>query len=571
MLQGAFEGEEFTHDGMTARFFRDGDDYVVDVTEKDGTQTAYTVHSVGGTHPLEHLIFETEPGRLQSFDVAWDVDKKNWFHLYPEQDLPPDDGYHWSGPYKNWNARCAECHATEFEKNYDFQTRSYTSVQSEIGVGCEACHGPGEAHLRQQEGEMPTYTIPLDQYGFSAALTDPQEVMEQCATCHSRREAFGNGNPLPGTSFHDAYSLALLRPGLYEPDGHILDEVYVYGSFRQSKMHEEGVTCVNCHDSHSAQLLLDETETCTQCHSTVGNGDFPTLKLADYDSAEHHFHEEGSEGARCVSCHMPQRRYMGNDDRRDHSFRIPRPDLFAQTSGPDACTDCHSEETPAWAAEVITQWHPGASDRDPGYALDLANARNQPQPLPEMLDHPGLVQATILWLFDGTEDVSAETLAPYLTSSDPVVRSGAMHAARHLPLPDAIDALSTGMQDPRRNVRVSAARAFLQLVPRSGRFLNQSDIRLAYSEVGEMFSNQMDFPEAHLQMGGLALFSRNLRAAVQSFREVVTLDPQNSPAWVVLVRIAYASEGEDAAKSVLEEAFGHIPDDPTLQDLASQL
>ncbi|MCP4819225.1 MAG: hypothetical protein GY883_08555, partial [Shimia sp.] len=325
VLQGAFAGETFELKGMSATFDTVDGLRRVFVREEDGSEATYDLHSVGGTHPLQHLILETEAGRLQSFDVVWDVDQRRWFHLYPDQDLPPQDAFHWSGVYKNWNARCAECHATGFEKNFDFRSKSYASRQAEIGLGCEACHGPGQAHLAFADGQpVGNWDISLDDYGFSADMSDPQVAMEQCAGCHSRREAFGNGNPLPGTKFADAYNLALLRPGLYHSDGQILDEVYVYGSFLQSKMHQNGVTCANCHTPHSAEPLAEGNAVCTQCHSPAGNPDFPTLPLAVYDTSAHSHHDDSVE---CVSCHMTDRTYMGNDPRRDHSFRVPRPDL----------------------------------------------------------------------------------------------------------------------------------------------------------------------------------------------------------------------------------------------------
>ena len=142
-----FDGTEFSHDGMLAQFRIEDGRHFVTVTEKDGATTDYPVHSVAGIKPLQQYLLETEPGRLQSFDVVWDTEQKTWFHLYPDQDLPPDDGLHWTGPYKTWNARCAECHATGFEKNYDPENHTYSSTQAEMGVGCESCHGPAAAHL----------------------------------------------------------------------------------------------------------------------------------------------------------------------------------------------------------------------------------------------------------------------------------------------------------------------------------------------------------------------------------------------------------------------------------------
>ena len=97
-------------------------------------------------------------------------------------------------------------------------------------------------------------------------MSQPAQAIEQCASCHSRREPFLEGNPVPGTPYHDTYNLSLLREGSYDADGQILDEVYVYGSFIQSKMHQAGVACTNCHNPHSNQLVIEGNSVCAQCH-----------------------------------------------------------------------------------------------------------------------------------------------------------------------------------------------------------------------------------------------------------------------------------------------------------------
>jgi cytochrome c-type biogenesis protein CcmH/NrfG len=81
----------------------------------------------------------------------------------------------------------------------------------------------------------------------------------------------------------------------------------------------------------------------------------------------------------------------------------------------------------------------------------------------------------------------------------------------------------------------------------------------------------MDFPETHLVLGGVALTTRNLPAAAGAFREVTRLDPQRADAWVMLVRIADAAEGPEAARAVLAEALAAVPDDPTLRQLQRDL
>lgn len=577
---GDFDNVTFEHGGMSARFYRDGSGYRVEVTETDGVTTDYPIHSVAGIHPLQQYLIETAPGRLQSFDVVWDVEQRRWYHLYPDQDLPPGDGLHWTGPYKTWNARCAECHATDYQRNFGRRSQSYASTQSEIGVGCEACHGPGSAHLDWAEGRE-VGQAGLDPFGFTISLGkgDVATDIGQCAGCHSRREALEDGNPLPGTAYHDTYNLALLRPGLYHADGQILDEVYVYGSFLQSKMARRGVSCMNCHDPHAAGLKAEGNAVCTQCHSPAGNPDFPTLRQADYDTPAHHFHEPGTDGAQCKSCHMIERVYMGIDGRRDHSFRVPRPDLAAATGGPDACTDCHADRDPDWAAAEIAARYPQNTHRGPHFGTVLAAARRDPAQVAEDLaelalngDQPGIVRATALGSLQGavTPDL-AERLAPLLSDPDPLVRAAAAEPQRALPGPERAARLQGLLSDPMRSVRIAAARAMLDVPPDALRPSQGALVGAAMQDWRASLANKLDFPETHLVLGGMALTFRNIPAAVSAFREVVALDPQQVNAWVMLVRLEAAVNGNPAARRVLDEALRAVPDDPGLQQLSRQL
>jgi hypothetical protein len=571
-----FDGTTFEHAGMTARFRIKGGAYHVEVTETDGVTTDYRVHSVAGIEPLQQYLLETEPGRLQSFDVVWDTEKGGWFHLYPDQDLPPDDGLHWTGPYKTWNARCAECHATGYEKNYDAATRSYASTQAEIGVGCEACHGPGQAHL---DWAGDTSQTPPAGYGFSQPFATTEATIQQCATCHSRREAHDDASPLPGTPYHDAYGLALLRPGAYHADGQILDEVYVTGSFLQSKMYAQGVGCLNCHDAHSGRLVAEGNAVCTQCHSPAGNPDFPTLKPADYDAPEHHFHEPRSESAQCKSCHAPERVYMGNDWRADHSFRIPRPDLAAETGAPDACTTCHTDRDAGWAAAEIAARVPDSTHRGPHYGQTLARGRADAVATAGDLaalatdeTEPGIVRATALWLLEqANSPVNAGRVAGLLSDPDPLIRITAISAQRMADPQDRVLRLLPLLADPVRSVRIEAAKTLLDAPIARLPGPAQADLDAAMAEWRASLASRLDFPETHLQLAGTALTMRAFPQAEAAFRETVRLDPQRAEAWVMLVRIAAALRGPGAARLVLEEANKAAPADPALMALERSL
>ncbi|GAB5439125.1 tetratricopeptide repeat protein [Falsiruegeria mediterranea] len=576
-VKGDFDGTRFVHDGMEVEFSTDGSDYFAKVTEKDGVTTDYKAHTVAGIEPLQQYLFETGNGRLQSFDVFWDTERQEWGHLYPDQDLPPNDGLHWTGPYKNWNARCAECHATGYKRNYGPQTRSYRSTQAEIGVGCEACHGPASSHIEWTTGKTPP--AGLTETGFAMDWTDKEAAIQQCASCHSRREALEDGNPLPGTPYNQTYALSLMRPGLYYPDGQILDEVYVYGSFLQSKMYAKGVTCMNCHEPHSGELRAEGTAVCTQCHSLAGNPDFPSLPIADYDSPEHHHHPEGSEGAQCRNCHMPEKTYMQVDVRSDHSFRIPRPDLSSETGAPDTCTTCHEDKDPAWAASRIAEWFPDTKHRQPHFGSAFARAQIDPirasgDLLGIALDegHAGIVRATALYLLQGaaSADLAGQT-ANLLGAPDPLVRASAASLQQAAPPEERLQRLMPVLGDPVRSVRIAAAKAVLNVPQTSMTRSQQAVVGAGVQDWQRSLRTRLDFPETHLVLGGLALTMRNAQAAERAFREVVEMDPQRAEAWPMLVRLAHINGGPQAARRVLIEALNTVPGDPALLQLQEEL
>lgn len=573
---GAFDGRTVAPAGLEARFLSLPSGPAIETPGPDGRKTTYPVTGIVGIAPLQQYLLETEPGRQQSFDLAWDVEGARWYHLYPDQELHPGDGLHWTGPYKNWNARCAECHATGFKKNHDATTRSYASTQSEIGVGCEACHGPGAAHRDWalakgtfDPAQWPTLTDTGLTMDFKAGA---EAQIQQCAGCHSRREAFAPGNPLPGTPYHDAYRLSPLRPGQYHPDGQILDEVYVYGSFLQSRMYAKGVACSDCHDPHTAGRVAEGNAVCTQCHSPAGNDRFPSLRLAQYDDPEHHFHAPGSDGAQCTSCHMIERVYMGIDGRRDHSFRVPRPDLGPQTGAPDACTDCHAGQSAAWAAEAIAQWYPDSSRRGPHFSQVIAPARRNPTGevdgligIAEHDDLPGIVRASALDLLaQATTAQIAARMEPALSDPDPLVRAAAIPVQRGAPQTEIPGRIVGLLGDPVKSVRIAAAREFLglriaRMPDRYARALNG-----AMTDWQRALHANADFPETQMVLAGIGLTTRNMPAALGAFGEAVEMDPQLVQAWTMMVRIHAALGDRRAALETVNRAIAANPDDVSL-------
>ena len=224
------------------------------------------------------------------------------------------------------------------------QQARYRTTRSEINVACEvvtvrhpSC-GLGKGTRTPiltkvgtfKERTEAVWTIDPATGNARRSTLQPQRTeLETCGRCHSRHAELSEGWR-PGQSLSSSHLVSLIERHLYHPDGQINDEVYEYGSFRQSKMFTKGVTCSDCHDPHSLQLRVAGDGVCLQCHA-----------VSKYGSAEHTFHGQVSPAVACISCHMPSKTYMVVHDRHDHSFRIPRPDRTVSLGTPNACNTCH--------------------------------------------------------------------------------------------------------------------------------------------------------------------------------------------------------------------------------------
>ena len=87
-------------------------------------EVAYTF----GIEPLQQYLIPFTGGRLQCLTIAWDVERGEWFHLYPDQEVPPDDWLHWTRNAQNWNGMCAECHSTNRIKGYDSESQTFSTT-----------------------------------------------------------------------------------------------------------------------------------------------------------------------------------------------------------------------------------------------------------------------------------------------------------------------------------------------------------------------------------------------------------------------------------------------------------
>ena len=560
---GDFSDAKFRRFGVTTHLFRRADQYWVNTEGPDGKLHDYQIKYTFGVRPLQQYMVEFPDGRVQVLRVSWDTVQKKWFYVAPpdvkDEKLEPGDPLHWTGLAQNWNTMCAECHSTDVRKNYDLKANTYHTTFEEIDVSCEACHGPGSLHVQLARSRSLFWDR---RRGYAlAGLTgaDNRRQTEACAPCHARRSqihadyhAAGglarDGRPLDhqvraghasgdlqGTSFTDYFEPALLEPGLYQADGQILDEVYVYGSFLQSRMYHEGVRCTDCHDPHSLRLKFSGNRLCCQCHLP-----------GKYDSPAHHHHPSATKASQCVACHMPSRTYMEIDDRRDHSLRIPRPDLSVRIGTPNACNGCHAgpKETAAWAAAAVEKWYgkgprPAAAlpgdlwSRGTHYGVAFHAARqNQPagkKLLQDLLQRkwtPDIVRATAIELlaaYPGPESIQRCRAA--LRHDSPLVRAAAVRTLANGALDQYIQEVAGRLNDPDRMVRMAAAGRLVS----QARRLTQSEFHLplerAIREYKEGQQVMLDRAGSHLNLASMQEQLGNLAAARRELRTVIRIEP----------------------------------------------
>jgi tetratricopeptide (TPR) repeat protein len=563
---GDFDDATLSTASAAYRFHRTSDHHQVEIIEPGADAERFTVAYAFGVEPLQQYLLPTTDGRLQALTIAWDsrpadAGGQRWIDLYPDDVITPDDALHWSGPAFNWNHMCADCHSTAVRKAYDGQARTFATRYQEVTVGCEACHGPGSQHVDAFSGPA-SAVAPVST--MLTSLDTGTAELNACAPCHSRRTQLAEGFT-PSADFLDHYLPALLEADLYFSDGQIHDEVFEYGSFLQSRMHAAGVTCSNCHDPHSARLRLPGNATCTQCHSPADHGDFATLSRKVYDSPEHHFHEPGTEAAQCVSCHMPARTYMRVDDRRDHSFRLPRPDLSERLGVPNACNGCHDDRSPGWAAEVVaTRFGPERPAHfAPGFHAARQARASAERPLVDIADdrsQPAIVRATALSLMGPYDRVGSDSaLQAGLRDPDPLVQLGAIAGSERWPPELRWQRVGPLLDAPRRAVRNEAARVLASVwagLDAAAAARLQAGID-GYQETLQLHA---DRAEARTSLGTLEAALGRVDAAEAAFAEALRINPGYLPALLNLADL-YRATGRDAvADAPLQQALASVPD-----------
>jgi len=562
-----FDNQSVSHYGQKAKFYRDGARFMVDISYDDKSVT-YPVKYSFGFYPLQQYLVDVGSGKLQLLPFSWDSrpveqDGQRWYHNYSDEEIRPEDRLHWRQPLQNWNGMCADCHSDGLKRNYSVEKNTFDTQWDNINVGCQSCHGDMKEHSRtsvktnSQKGtagitDKAHWQFSKDQATASWHGAKPDnQFMDTCFACHALRSPLTDGID-PEKKFLDQFNPQLLLSPLYYSDGQIKEEVYVYGSFLQSKMYAADVNCLDCHDKHTMKIKIEGNGLCLQCHK--GNV---------FNNPTHHNHLESSQGAQCVNCHMPTTRYMGVDDRQDHSFKSPRPDLSLQFSTPNACTRCHQDKSNAWASEALSKWNvkatPIPETRRNFMKLQGGTYISKAQHIAiiDDADIDVMTRATALELLRySAEPVSGQWLAKYLNNKIDLIRLAAVTASEAVNTEERVQFLSPLLTDPVKAVRIAAAEALVSSQ------IAESDIssfNKAFSEL--LISNEVSSwrGEGRLNQGMLELKQNKLQKAETSFQKAIEVDPYFDSSYVNLSDLYRVLRNNAAAEEVHVEGLKKIP------------
>lgn len=533
----------------------------------DGQVRPFVPERVIGVDPLLQYLIPAPGGRWQTAEMTYDPHKQEWFNVFGDEDRRPGEWGHWTGRGMNWNNMCAVCHNTRVRRNFDEATDTYRTAMAEMGVGCEACHGPMADHNAWQAKNPNKSGDP------TVRKITRQEMFSVCAQCHSRRAEL-TGDFKPGENFFDQHQLTIPdETDIFYPDGQIRDEDYEFTAFLGSKMHAVGVRCVDCHEPHTSKLRLPGNLMCMSCHGNVLTNGAPRIDLETHshhkprDSATPAEHKAAAligSGDDCVHCHMPVTTYMQRHPRHDHGFTIPDPRLTKELGIPNACNRCHTNQSSDWSLEAMNKWYgPRTNELMRTRATAVAKAKaGDATALPMLVklvesDTNAFwraVAANLLKRWPEGRGASSALLKA-ATDTNELVRAMAVRGLEPLAQSantTALAALNSRLADPVRAVRAEAAWALHHALDTNSP---------AGKDLLAFLHFNADQPSGAMQLGVFHLDRGNLPLALDYFRRAVNWDTNSAPLHHALALALSVQGNTTEALASLQTACRFAPRD----------
>jgi len=565
---------------------RDGR-YFISISHNKRPAEKFEVHYTLGARRFQGYLAKLPDGRIYVLPAFWHNESGRWVD-WKEITPIPDDPDH--DLRQIWNITCVNCHATNLVKNFDPATKSYATTWTEMGIGCEACHGPGAAHIavttawRKNPATRPAEPTADALRIFGPNQASARQNFDACGYCHGNKNNVFFGFK-PGDRYEDfALPFLISQPipdndpqGDFWPDGrpnrfNRPQALTVTGCFQRGQ-----ATCTSCHRMHGSPndhalkvpveadggggVTRQSDRLCTQCHEV---------------SSAHTHHDLDSQGSRCVACHMSDVNWRLITRRRDHTFQPPVPELTARFGVPNACTTCHENKSPEWAATMMDGWYGNEERRravvrlsDTMYRAGTGDVTVLPDVARLAADrsHGTLIRASaaefagqLLAKSPTATSATVNLIIGAAADREPAVRITAVRALGHVSLnsdPRVTSVIAAHLNDESRLVRVSAAEALMaygitHLDGAPGQALTR-----AQDEWAESLRTFNDVPADHTTLGRLEAARGRGEQAAKEWQTAIDLDPRD-PAPHVFLGVQAARAGR------YDEALQHFKTAKTL-------
>ena len=476
---------------------------------------------------------------------------------------------------------CQQCHGSQIQVTYNPEEKKYDTHYTSLDINCESCHGPGKKHVELMNSGSPDT---LKDIGMaSLAILGKDASLEVCFQCHALKDVL-DPDYLPGEDLEEHFALKfpVLGENPYHADGrirafgyqqnHLFSDCYLSGS----------MTCVDCHDPHSqnyrditGKVLHDrlDDEQCTSCHAS---------KMIDIQ--KHTYHLPGSDGSKCVSCHMPylQHQAMGETlrfARSDHTIPIPRPAYDEAMGIENACSKCHPDKSVGWRDAKTKEWwgelkpHKAIIDKIEKSKQETLDRKSAGMLLlnGSTVHHvgqmAGLSHFAKNYLYPDMamlEPEIIESIKQFCESPDLDVKSMAL-ASLHLAQdqnPEVHNFLAAQLEDLQESEKAVRKRWATALPYFAKQYEEKGDFQNALKTYEKALEIEPDNTAVLINMGYTYQLTGNNDEAIRTYLEALKIDPYDAMGWVNLGNAYQKTGDETTALAIYQKAIEMNPWNP---------
>ena len=469
---------------------REGDQFMADITVRgQGRMGRYPIVMTTGSHHMQAYWFTTagDSRLLCMFPFMFLKQEQRWiprraaFLEYSGGTRPGLETF--TNETGAWNRSCIKCHTTHGQPRPQFNAAGkFTGIDTraaEFGIACEACHGPGEEHVRANRDPLHRYLNRISD-AADPTIVNPKGLLHEvssqvCGQCHgvsltpnkgaAKRWQENGFDYRPGDDLGDSSMRFVVQPGClstseiksrmpagspsldqwFWSDGMIRVSGREYNGliespcFESKDAHRNKMSCMSCHRMHQEKsdprtrkewandqlgMGMESNQACVQCHDQYRDAD---------RVAAHTHHASGSGGSLCYNCHMPHTTYGLMKAMRSHQVDSPSVKASLETGRPNACNQCHLDKTLDWTAEHLSDW----------YKI----------PKPKLSKDEREIAASVLWLLRG--DAGQRALMAWSYGWDEAKKASGNHWQAPY--------LAQLLEDPYHSVRFMAHRSLRAL------------------------------------------------------------------------------------------------------------